>query len=187
MTPPKGNVNDKLTVISVEKTNQMERLAYTISSINADAEELNEKDSRDSVQHAVLVVSDAKYSLKYQAAVKVWELKDSTSNMCCWSWPCQRKTTPRRIITTDGMLSRDGWESAQGAVLAITGSKYALKYQTVEKARGLNHSASTKCSQGCACQRESTPRKPVGKFLRWDTRLRALACSHALAVEQVQG
>ena len=173
--------------ISVEKAKHMEILAYTISSINANTEELNEEDSRDSEQNAVPVVSDAKYSLKYQAAVKVWELKDSTSNMCCWSWPCQRKTTPRRIITTDGMLSRDGWESAQGAVLVITGSKYALKYQTVEKARGLNHSASTKCSQGCACQRESTPRKPVGKFLRWDTRLRALACSHALAVEQVQG
>merc|ERR1719189_475637 len=42
----KGNINEELTVISDEKTKHMEVLANTISSINADTEEMNEKDQQ---------------------------------------------------------------------------------------------------------------------------------------------
>ena len=41
------------------------------------------------------------------------------------------------FITSNGMLSRGGRESAQSAVLVISDGKYSLKYQTVEKAREL--------------------------------------------------
>jgi len=42
----KRNINEELTVISDEKTKHMEVLANTISSINADTEEMNEKDEQ---------------------------------------------------------------------------------------------------------------------------------------------
>jgi len=42
----KRNINEELTVISDEKTKHMEVLANTISSINADTEEMNEKDQQ---------------------------------------------------------------------------------------------------------------------------------------------
>merc|ERR1712156_1111077 len=42
----KRNINEELTVISDEKTKHMEVLATTISSINADTEEMNEKDEQ---------------------------------------------------------------------------------------------------------------------------------------------
>jgi len=42
----KRNINEELTVISDEKTKHMEVLAQTISSINADTEEMNEKDQQ---------------------------------------------------------------------------------------------------------------------------------------------
>ena len=35
---------------------------------------------------------------------------------------------------SDPMLSRGGWESAQGAVHVITDGKYSLKYLMAEKA-----------------------------------------------------
>merc|ERR1719215_1037666 len=40
------SINDELTVISDEKTKHMEVLANTISNINADTEEMNEKDQQ---------------------------------------------------------------------------------------------------------------------------------------------
>merc|ERR1719219_1159975 len=45
----KRNINEELTVISDEKTKHMEVLANTISSINADTEEMNEKDQQKRV------------------------------------------------------------------------------------------------------------------------------------------
>jgi len=42
----KGAINEELAVISDEKTKHMEVLANTISSINADTEEMNEKDEQ---------------------------------------------------------------------------------------------------------------------------------------------
>jgi len=42
----KRNINEELTVISDEKTKHMEVLANTISNINADTEEMNEKDQQ---------------------------------------------------------------------------------------------------------------------------------------------
>merc|ERR1719195_1581106 len=42
----KRNINEELTVISDEKTKHMEVLANAISSINADTEEMNEKDEQ---------------------------------------------------------------------------------------------------------------------------------------------
>merc|ERR1719410_2765542 len=42
----KGGINEELAVISDEKTKHMEVLANTISSINADTEEMNEKDEQ---------------------------------------------------------------------------------------------------------------------------------------------
>merc|ERR1719461_875632 len=42
----KRNINEEITVISDEKTKHMEVLANTISSINADTEEMNEKDQQ---------------------------------------------------------------------------------------------------------------------------------------------
>merc|ERR1719433_1060051 len=43
----KGNINEEITVISDEKTKHMEVLANTISQINADTEEMNEKDQQE--------------------------------------------------------------------------------------------------------------------------------------------
>merc|ERR1719350_1913900 len=40
------NINDELTLISDLKTKHMEELANTISSVNADTEEMNEKDEQ---------------------------------------------------------------------------------------------------------------------------------------------
>ena len=42
----KGNLNDQLTILADAKTKSMELLAETISSINADTEETNEKDTQ---------------------------------------------------------------------------------------------------------------------------------------------
>jgi len=42
----RGSINEELSVISDEKTKHMEVLASTISSINADTEEMNEKDEQ---------------------------------------------------------------------------------------------------------------------------------------------
>ena len=46
-----GNVYDELTAINDLETKQMEVLPNMISSTNADAEELNEKDEQRSVPH----------------------------------------------------------------------------------------------------------------------------------------
>merc|ERR1719219_411368 len=43
----KGNINEEINVISDEKTKHMEVLANTISQINADTEEMNEKDQQE--------------------------------------------------------------------------------------------------------------------------------------------
>ena len=37
------------------------------------------------------------------------------------------------LLTSSGMLSRGGRESAQSAVLVITDGKYSVKYQTAKK------------------------------------------------------
>jgi len=42
----KRNINEEITVISEQKTQHMEVLANTISAINADTEEMNEKDQQ---------------------------------------------------------------------------------------------------------------------------------------------
>merc|ERR1719346_730558 len=42
----KRNINEEITVISEQKTEHMEVLASTISAINADTEEMNEKDQQ---------------------------------------------------------------------------------------------------------------------------------------------
>merc|ERR1719367_1805770 len=42
----KQNINEQLTVINNEKTKHMEVLANTISNVNADTEEMNEKDEQ---------------------------------------------------------------------------------------------------------------------------------------------
>merc|ERR1719237_1520294 len=42
----KRNINEEITVINEQKTKHMEVLAYTISAINADTEEMNEKDQQ---------------------------------------------------------------------------------------------------------------------------------------------
>ena len=42
----KSNINEEITVINDEKTKHMEVLANTISAINADTEEMNEKDQQ---------------------------------------------------------------------------------------------------------------------------------------------
>jgi len=43
----KRNINEEITVISEQKTQHMEVLANTISAINADTEEMNEKDQQE--------------------------------------------------------------------------------------------------------------------------------------------
>ena len=81
-------------------------------------------------------------------------------------WKRDFANVPQGFVTSNGMPSRDGRESAQeGAILIITGGKCAFKYQRAVKARELNHSTTSKWSKSCACQRETTPRRPVGKPL----------------------
>ena len=69
----KRNINEEITVLNDQKTKHMEVLANTISAVNADTEEMNEKDQQKrDLQHEFDKTCTLMTTMTWRWALRIW-------------------------------------------------------------------------------------------------------------------